>query len=551
MKIRIQKFKQLDDVEIELANITLLVGGNNAGKSSILQAIQFGVSIAQATTLQENANWKNEGRLPTSIGQSELIYLPIKEISFLAKNGKLKEEKENAIKISYQSDDTSEVMIRKGRNKNIAIEITGEKLGKKLQSIEHPYSMLVTGLAGIPNEEKYQTPLVVKKSSARGDSNSVFRNILLLLQKNDDSWEKFKSEIKNIFPDYEINLIFDENKNEFIDCNVTKSDDTQYPIDTCGTGILQVIQIISYLYLFKPKILLLDEPDSHLHPNNQRVLADRLKHLSSEIDTKIVIATHSIYLVERLIDDANLLWLSNGKLKENTNKNIIEALMEIGALDAGQKLRYPEWILLTEDADTTFLKTLIEANGANLTTGEIKSFKGCTKIEAAQILLQYYKEEYPNAKFIIHRDRDFLDNSTIENWKNNFQDVNFLIPKFNDIESYFISPEHLSITCKLEDIDAAKNLLVEIFTNNKLDLIKAYVDAKKANYTFKEQSDKAGQLAAEAYQYLNEYNPQYIHGKKMLRKIRDAFNQEKIKDNINTISDSLKDNEIERLFQQA
>lgn len=53
MKIRIQKFKQLEDIEIELGSITLLVGGNNAGKSSILQSIQFGVSIAQVTTLQE------------------------------------------------------------------------------------------------------------------------------------------------------------------------------------------------------------------------------------------------------------------------------------------------------------------------------------------------------------------------------------------------------------------------------------------------------------------------------------------------------------------
>ena len=36
MRVSINKFKQLDNVSVELAGITLLIGGNNAGKSSIL-----------------------------------------------------------------------------------------------------------------------------------------------------------------------------------------------------------------------------------------------------------------------------------------------------------------------------------------------------------------------------------------------------------------------------------------------------------------------------------------------------------------------------------
>lgn len=191
MEIKIQKFKQLNDIQMELGNITLLVGGNNAGKSSILQAIQFGVSIAQATTLQ-NARWQDrEGRLPTSIGQNELVYLPIKEINFLASNGKLVGQNTISISYVYNNKQTS-VNIKKGKNKNISIEIIGQELGEKIQSIQEPFSMLVTGLAGITNEEKYQTPLIVKKSAARGDSNSVFRNILLLLKKDNKSWTKFQ-----------------------------------------------------------------------------------------------------------------------------------------------------------------------------------------------------------------------------------------------------------------------------------------------------------------------------------------------------------------------
>lgn len=553
MEIKIKKFKQLDDIQMELENITLLVGGNNAGKSSILQAIQFGVSIAQATALQ-NAKLKDngaEGRLSTSIGQNELVYLPIKEINFLASNGKLVGQNTISISYVYNNKQTS-VNIKKGKNKNISIEILGQELGEKIQSIQQPFSMLVTGLAGIANEEKYQTPLIVKKSAARGDSNSVFRNILFLLKKDNESWTKFQEEIQRIFLNYEIEVDFDENKDEFINCVVKKSDGINYPIDTCGTGILQVIQIISYIYLFKPKILLLDEPDSHLHPNNQRLLAERLISLSQEMDTKIVISTHSIYLVERLIDESKLYWLSNGKIKTNVDKYLVESLMDIGALGAEKKLISPKWILLTEDSDTSILECLVKANGANLNEVEIKSYKGCTKIETAQVLLTYLQEEYPQAKFIIHRDRDFLDDDNIQKWKdkfNNFQNIRFLIPKFNDIESYFINPKHIAYAFNMEVADIQK-MINEIFEYKEGDLITKYIDVKKQNYTYKEQSDKAGEMGAEAARLFKTYNPEIIHGKTFIKAIKDRLSRNGVQDftPLFSISSALKHENIQDLF---
>ena len=92
MKISISRFKQLEKIEMDVGNITLLVGGNNSGKSSILQGIQFGVAIAQATSLI-NTGW-GSNKLATSLGQNQLIYLPIKDVAYLAKNGELKTDKD-------------------------------------------------------------------------------------------------------------------------------------------------------------------------------------------------------------------------------------------------------------------------------------------------------------------------------------------------------------------------------------------------------------------------------------------------------------------------
>lgn len=551
MKVHIKKFKQLDDITVNLGNVTLLIGGNNAGKSSILQAIQFGVSVAQATTLFTNAKWQND-LLATSIGKNELIYLPIKDVFFLAQNGQLQEGKGSGISIEYiDVTDQAEISISKGRNKNVVIHINGETLGKKIQDINNPFSILVTGLAGIPNEEKYQTPFVIKKSAARGDSNSVFRNILLLLKRDNNSWAAFQNEIKEMFPNYEIEISFDDNKDEFINCIVRKDDGVSYPIDSCGTGILQVIQIISYIFLFNPKVLLLDEPDSHLHPNNQRILARRLLELAKSKNTKIVIATHSKYLIDEVIDSSEVLWLSNGKSQSCQNNQLIQSLVEIGALDAGQRLSPPKWVLLTEDSNLDFLKTLVVANGAELEDGEIKSYKGCTKIDTAQALLEHLKESFPNARFIIHRDRDFLDDEKLEAYKEKFGDfdVYFLIPDNNDIESYFISIGHLRESLQIGDEDA-KTIIYAALSTNKHELAEKYANVKKQIYDFKDQSNRAASLVTEALkEFENGYNPKFIHGKEMLKAIRRELSKRKINDCINSPSQFLKIPNIHELFK--
>lgn len=41
-EISIENFKSLNHVKLELDRINILIGGNNSGKTSILQAIQFG-----------------------------------------------------------------------------------------------------------------------------------------------------------------------------------------------------------------------------------------------------------------------------------------------------------------------------------------------------------------------------------------------------------------------------------------------------------------------------------------------------------------------------
>lgn len=71
---------------------------------------------------------------------------------------------------------------------------------------------------------------------------------------------------------------------------------------------------------------------------------------------------------------------------------------------------------------------------------------------------------------------------------------------------------------------------------------------KKQNFSFKEQSDKAGEFAAEAVDLFQSYNLQCIHGKEMLKAIRNELAKKGVRDNINTQSNALQNTDISSLF---
>ncbi len=238
--IKIERFKNIEDLELPLEGINLLIGSNNAGKSSIQQAIQFSISIAQSTG-QQSSRWTGD-RCPSSLSSDLLIYSPLRDIEALAPGGHLQTKLEHAIKVTFNEASSCSITIRKGKNRNVATAIEGKALGEKLQDIENPYSIIVPGLAGIPSVEEYSPPSIVRKAAAKGDSNSVFRNILLLLTKDENSWSEFITKFQGVFPDYDIAVRFDPNVDEHIDVKVINNG-VSLPIDSSGTGILQAIQI--------------------------------------------------------------------------------------------------------------------------------------------------------------------------------------------------------------------------------------------------------------------------------------------------------------------
>lgn len=464
MKIKIDKFKKIESAEVELQALNIFIGTNNSGKSSFIQGIQFAISSAQTLRLK-NVSWRSRSDSQTlNLDSTDFLYTPTRHIENLYHGKRLVTSRKRADRISmnfsFEDQNQTSINVSRGKNGGFATIVTGKILGQEVNDIDNPFCVYVPGIAGIPIQEKFEVPIAIKKSATRGDSNNYLRNILLDISKIDTKWKEFVYSVNQIYSDIKIRVEFRDSISEFIDVFVI-NDGIELPLDSIGTGLLQTIQIFAYIEYFNPKIILLDEPDSHLHPTKQKHLANELLRRTTENEhLKVVFSTHSRYILETLENIANVIHFQSGSAFANIQGSKI--LLDIGAADAEylfskKNLKY---IIVTEDKvdniseKKSYLKSFLIANGLAEDEFVLHSYEGCTKVDFAKILEGFVRKQIPGVKVIVHIDRDQKidgdrDLVKLEDDCNN-RELLLFVTKFQEVESYFCQPEHISKVYGLE-----------------------------------------------------------------------------------------------------
>lgn len=442
--IKVDYFRKLRTAHAELAGLNLVVGGNSAGKSSLLQALHFGVSVATARRITDNETFP----------QDALLYCPSDDFTELRHSQPYTNQSYWGYVTFFAKAPTGaqvdhKITIYRGRNAgNIGCKRTGDqRLGQLINDPVKPFSVYVPGLAGIPRVEEYRSEGIVRRGVAGGDANLYLRNVLLLI-KQKAKLPLLLAQMRQVFPKFAIDIQFDAKIDVGIKVKVTDGGQS-FSIDLAGTGLLQALQIFSYITLFEPTVLLLDEPDSHLHPNNQVALARALIQASRTTDTQIICSTHSRNLVEALTDEAQFIWLRDGVIHKQGNYiPVIPLLMDIGAFDSLDRIKggRVDWFILSEDSDMRMMKIIFKHAGFDISRCEFRSYGSSSKLESAIALAAYTRETWSLTKVIIHRDRDFMTSSEAEVICEKIRDVDAIpfITRGSDIESYFVQPAHVA-----------------------------------------------------------------------------------------------------------
>ena len=541
-QITIRNFKALRTASFELDLANVFVGGNNSGKSSILQALHLGVSLAQSGSLTVGDRWVGDDYSAT-LRPEQLIYTPTADIGSLGHNGRLTEAAGTWTEVELATAD-QQCLVAIGQDAvgNILLRMRGRTLGQRIQELSRPFTVYAPGLAGIARSETVLSQGVIRRIVARGDANLVLRNVLLWLfqrpkerDQRETDWERFQNDIRELFPNLTLRVEFTDISDEHIRVTFSLGGaGAELPLDSAGTGILQATQVLAYINLFKPRLLLLDEPDSHMHPNNQTAICRLLIRLARERDFQVLIATHSRHVFSALRDDVKILWLRAGAIEADVPAETTRLLLEIGALDSLDYLGRPDLtcVLLTEDTHTANLKALLEASGFDLTQTLFAPYNGCSKIDAVRVIAKLLRDKAPNLQVVVHRDRDYLPHEEAARYEQAVADcgATAYITEYSDVEGHFLIPEHLHAAHPAVSVARATEIIGEATTSTGNTSVEDIVNLRHQHALKRRaaggDAPNVGEIATQARTDYDANPAMMRRGKRVLAQVRLTLQQE-------------------------
>ncbi|MBF0332103.1 MAG: AAA family ATPase, partial [Alphaproteobacteria bacterium] len=306
--ITVRGFKATEVATIPLDHVTIVVGPNGCGKSSVLQAIHW---AARAASYVLPKNTKE------MISFERLDYVPSSEPLTTLHKGELKSDAGSIpVEVVFTHRQVGEeivqatIRIRAARNRGgITAYVDG---GGAVTPYKQRYQFITTyipGLAGLSEKESILAQPTLRRQAASGDAGGVLRNILLNLRSRrvgevDETQgfgrlAKLNRLVQQVHAGVQVDVAFDEREDYHISATIRTDgfDGQSRPLETAATGVLQVVQIFAYLILFEPKVMLIDEPDAHLHPDKQERLIEALERAAPEYDAQIILTTHSPHIV--------------------------------------------------------------------------------------------------------------------------------------------------------------------------------------------------------------------------------------------------------------
>ncbi|CEJ12863.1 hypothetical protein BN1110_03167 [bacterium YEK0313] len=370
--------------------------------------------------------------------------------------------------------------MRSARNAGISVQgELPESVRTQFRGPETFFSGFIPGISGIPNVEQKNSKRVVLKACSFGDSNVYLRNALDLLSPGDLA--QIETWLDPLLGSVKLRVKFDEATDFDIHAEA-EIDGRSMPLELLGTGYLQLIQIFCYILLFKPKILLVDEPDIHLHPSVQEKLAQSLLQIAGAQGIKIIMTTHSPFIVRGGPAGTNVVWLADGE-KKTDDRTIVELALGWGAF--GKKV-----IVVSEDAKNDLLKKLIrqwpELERA-VTVLPGRGYKHLLTKTEAQELRSSLGHKF---KVLVHRDRDSLTDDEVAKLKDSYASdgIRLWFTDQSDLEAEFCDPGFLSVLTG-QPIHTCENWLTEISNQHQREIEDQFASQRAAH---NEELHKAG-----------------------------------------------------------
>ena len=295
--LSIERFKRFQKYEIDFGKISLLVGTNSSGKTTILQAVRLFFWCIGKCLVETNGGYiLKKAVFPFS----DFHLIPahdIRELSYQGNSPNNKKLRAIIIKGELANGRTLSFKIYTSYSTLMVVdpEPIPEQSLSDMNFIDINRSPLyIPGFFGVVTKELVAHDARLEELLNSGHHNEVLRNIILRLKNEDVRIERLVKILKDEFEISKLDLPFSDKKTEFLKAEYSERGN-RIPLDfvSAGSGFLQVLQIMAHALQNPSPILLLDEPDAHMHHGLQQSFLRVLKQFALEEKLQVIMASHS------------------------------------------------------------------------------------------------------------------------------------------------------------------------------------------------------------------------------------------------------------------
>ena len=315
-RITVKNFKRFREQKFDLSDSVVLAGPNNAGKSTLLQMVAMW-KLALHRWISQREGSRAARRTGVAIPRADITAVPLREMNLLWEDRRVtgpqgmsgtprlieivvegfQDDQPWSCGIELQYANPELVYARPSGAKDLdreAIQDFPPAAAKALEIVHVP------PLSGIERDEPRRDRGMQDLLVGQGRPGEILRNLLLEIVESDrtEDWKALAEQIRDLFQVELLKPVYSPAQ-PYIVCEYRelsrKTGRSSRPLDlsNAGSGTLQVLLLLAFLYARPATVILLDEPDAHQHIMLQGQVYDLIRRVAHDRRGQVIMATHS------------------------------------------------------------------------------------------------------------------------------------------------------------------------------------------------------------------------------------------------------------------
>lgn len=343
--LTVRNFKRFTEQVFHLHDSVVLAGPNNSGKTTLLQAVAAWRMGLDQWVSQRGGRTKRTG---ASISRLAFTAVPLREMNLLWQERKVHDPAKPGpsrlieIVVKGETDGTKwECGLEFQYANPEAIYVRPLDASKMeveaIQDFPPKYAMeldvvMIPSMSGIARDEPRHERGMQDLLIGEGRAGDILRNLLVEVSGKKEDWEDLAKHIKELF---RIELLPPKYSaaQPYIICEYRESRGKR-PLDlsNTGSGTLQTLLVLAFLYARPASVILIDEPDAHQHILLQSQVYRLIRKAADQRRGQVIIATHSEVVLDNTDPSRVIAFLGNNPRSLTTKterKGLRESLKKV------------------------------------------------------------------------------------------------------------------------------------------------------------------------------------------------------------------------------